>query len=286
MEKGTPSRTSEYTAILRALHQSVDDDPKILADPIAPAMVDICSDTYLRMFDERDQPSVKGPRSVIVMRSRYAEDCLAESVRGGTSQYLILGAGFDTFAYRQPLWARNLQIYEVDHPSTQQWKEERLAAAGIRAPANLIFTPVDFEAMSLLDGLLRYGFDLAKQTFCSWLGVIMYLNQDAISKTLEFMVGLPTGSEMVFDYFVPIEALSEEDASLSRTEAERFGRMGEMVMSRFTPVELERMLLARKFSKVVHFSVDDGVERYFKGRRDGLGTRPTTRRAQLMRAIV
>ena len=142
-----------------------------------------------------------------VVRSRYAEDCLKDVAQRGVCQYLILGAGLDTFAYRQPQWAHELTIYEVDHPTTQQWKYERLARAGIALPGNLQFTPVDFESASLSEGLRASSFDFTAQTFCSWLGVIYFLTEESIDATLRFIHRLPAGSEIVFNYWVASEAL-------------------------------------------------------------------------------
>jgi len=159
MEKGKTSRTAEAAAAQRAIHQSFDDGPKILVDPIAPKIVDVDGDPYKFAVAARDLPNMKLLRSNMVLQSRYAEDCLAEAVQRRVRQYLILGAGLDTFAYRQPPWGRSLHIFEVDHPLTQESKKERLAAAAISAPANLTFAPIDFQSVSLSDGLRAYGFD-------------------------------------------------------------------------------------------------------------------------------
>ena len=148
MEKKGRSVTAEGVAIQRALHQTLDAAPKILEDPIAPLLVDLASETnkaYIARVESMTS-SVRSPfRAVFVMRSRYTEDCLAESLVRGVRQYVILGAGLDTFAYRQPPWANSIRIYEVDHPASQEWKRERLEAAKVRVPENLIFAPIDFE---------------------------------------------------------------------------------------------------------------------------------------------
>jgi methyltransferase (TIGR00027 family) len=153
MEKGKPSKTSEAVAIHRAIHQLVDDQPLVFSDPIAPQIVDRTSDFYVRLFTESGQQTAIARRGAFVLRSRYAEDCLRDVVLRGIRQYLILGAGLDTFAYRQPQWAHELTMYEVDHPITQQWKYETLRAASIPLPGNLQFTPIDFESNSPSEGL-------------------------------------------------------------------------------------------------------------------------------------
>jgi methyltransferase (TIGR00027 family) len=237
----------------------------------------------MRLFAERDRPIEKLTRSMIVMRSRYVEDCLADAVvQRGIRQYLILGAGLETFAYRQPSWAKTLRIYEVDHPGTQEWKKERLKAAGIVAPANLTLAPVDFESMSLDEGLRVPGFDFSAETFCSWLGVIVYLTKEAIDKTFEFIHRLPPGSEIVFSFDVPLQVLSGMEAEVATTHRNLMAAMGEPFVSPFSPAQFETKLHRMGFSQVIHFS-PDAQEWYFRGRRDGLAAQHIE---QLMRAIV
>jgi methyltransferase (TIGR00027 family) len=172
------SVTAEGVAIQRALHQMLDAPPKILDDPIALLLLDLASGSnkaYIAGVESMTRP-VKSPfRAVFIMRSRYTEDCLAESLVRGVRQYVILGAGLDTFAYRQPAWGISLRIYEVDHPASQEWKRERLEGAKVRIPRNLIFAPIDFETTSLREGLSTAGFDSCTPSFFSLLGVSQYL---------------------------------------------------------------------------------------------------------------
>jgi methyltransferase (TIGR00027 family) len=130
MQHDQRSRTIHLPAIMRALHQSIDDDPKILIDPVAPGLIEVDDDRGW-LAPLLDHPFAKGWRAGFALRARYAEDCLAEGVQRGVSQYVILGAGLDTFPYRQPSWGRSLRIYEVDHPITQQWKRDRLKVTDI-----------------------------------------------------------------------------------------------------------------------------------------------------------
>jgi methyltransferase (TIGR00027 family) len=283
MEKGKPSKTSEAVAIYRAIHQLVDDQPLVFFDPIAPRIIDRTSEFYVRLFTERGQQMARARRGAFVLRSRYAEDCLKDVVLRGIRQYLILGAGLDTFAYRQPQWACELTIYEVDHPITQQWKYEKLMAAGIPLPSNLQFTPIDFESMSLSEGLRTSSFDFTAPTFCSWLGVMYFLTEQTIDATLKLIRGLPPASEIVFNYWVASEALASSEAETSRLFLTQVAEMGEPVLSQFTPEQLETKLRRIGFSEVVHFGPDDGHERYFKGRTDGLSA---DRFSRLIRAIV
>src|SRR5271163_1910279 len=141
MEEGRPSRTAEGAAILRALHQTLDAEPKILNDPIAVRLVDPSSDVYkafVQGLEEMPAALRLRRRGYAVMRSRYTEDCLAESLAHGVRQYVIMGAGLDTFGCRQPSWATSLRIFEVDHPATQRWKRAKLSDAGIQIPKNVI----------------------------------------------------------------------------------------------------------------------------------------------------
>jgi methyltransferase (TIGR00027 family) len=284
MESDKPSRTSEAAAVHRAVHQLLDDEPKILSDPIALRIVEMAAGIDLRV--EASRPVFKQMRSRLVMRSRYAEDCLADAVaQRAIQQYLILGAGLDTFALRQPLWAGSIQIFEVDHPATQRDKRERLERAGLVAPRNLHFAPVDFESISLSDALHECGFDFGSQTFCSWLGVTYYLTEEAVDRTLEVVHRLPRGSEIVFEYAIALELLPpEEKEQIAAAEArKRTMGINEPTVTRFMPTELEAKLRRIGFSEVHDFSHVEAQERYFKDRRDGLAADQAN---HLMRAIV
>ncbi len=175
MEVGKPSATAVGAAIERALHQSLDQEPRIFYDQVAEPLVGPELERYraiARLF-----PFARRIRANMVMRSRYAEDCLAESIARGTRQYIVLGAGLDTFAYRQPTWAGPLRIFEADYPATQNWKRNRLSAARIIVPTNLTFVPVDFERGLLHEALANAGLDFTLPTFVSWLGVTQYLSE-------------------------------------------------------------------------------------------------------------
>jgi methyltransferase (TIGR00027 family) len=288
MEKDKPSRTAEAAAIHRAVHQLLDDEPKILVDPIALRLVEMSKniDLDVDLNVEASDPVFKQLRSRLVMRSRYAENCLADAVaQRAIQQYVILGAGFDTFAFRQPSWTRSIQIFEVDHPATQRDKRERLERVGLLAPSNLRFSPIDFEATSLTDGLSGCGFDFKSRTFCSWLGVTYYLTEEAIDRTLEAVRQLPSGSEIVFEYAIALELLSREEREQIAADEVRKKNLGirEPTLTRFTPALLLAKLRRIGFSEAIDFSTEDAQERYFRGRRDGLAADPSF---HLMRAIV
>jgi methyltransferase (TIGR00027 family) len=284
MEKGQPSSTAEGAAVMRALHQTLDEEPKILDDPIAMRLIDPESEVYKMVVAIlASDPTQARFRGIWVMRSRYAEDCLAESVANGVRQYVLLGAGLDTFAYRQPPWAWSLRIFEVDYPATQQWKRGKLTAANIAFPDNLKLAPVDFETTSLKQGLAAAGFDFNVPTFFSSLGVTQYLTEEAFDLTLKFVLSLPPASEIVFSFVLADSALSAEDAAAAALHASNAVHKDEPWLSRFVPEQLASKLAAQGFSKVVYFSTDDANDRYFRGRRDGL---EAWRVEQMMRAVV
>src|SRR5215831_1547529 len=181
VEERPASRTAIGVAVLRALHELHDDSPKLLRDPIIPLLL---GDEVLQQAKANQEwlqdPLTTALRSHVVLRSRYTEDCLHEAVDSGTRQYVILGAGFETFAYRQPAWAEPLRIFEVDHPASQRAKVERLRLAGISIPTNVEFVAADFESASAQSASLREvlslsSLDLTAPAFFFCLGVLVYL---------------------------------------------------------------------------------------------------------------
>jgi methyltransferase (TIGR00027 family) len=263
MDETKPSRTSDIPAIMRALHQTLDDEPKILADPIASRLIDIAGlDSWLATM--LDHPFAPQWRAGFLIRSRYAEDCLAEGVGRGLSQYLILGAGLDTFAYRQPNWAKAITIFEIDHPATQRHKRERLAKAGIAPPDNLSFVPVDFETTSLRDALRATHFAFDRATFCSWLGVTQYLTMAAIDAMLDFILSLAPASEIVLSFILPQDSLSGIEADAVATAAAKSAEVGEPWLSRFDPSDLALLLRRIGFSEVVHLTPEEAYKRYLR----------------------
>jgi methyltransferase (TIGR00027 family) len=281
MEEGKPSGTAIGAAVVRALHLAVDDELKILDDPIAARLV--APELKWQQAIVRWFPLGARLRANFVMRNRYAEDCLGESLSGGVRQYVLLGAGLDTFAYRQPGWARALRIFEVDYPATQRWKLDRLSAAGISIPDNVIFVPVDFESVTLGAGLSAARFDLSCPTFFSLLGVSQYLSEEALDVSLKFVLSMPHPSEIVFSFVRSAEALSLGERAAASMFAAIAAARGERWLSRFVPERLVRKLFAMGFSRVVHFSADEANQRYFRGRRDGLAV---SRLEEMMRATV
>jgi methyltransferase (TIGR00027 family) len=215
-------------------------------------------------------------RAHVVLRSRFAEDRLAAAVHRGVTQYVILGAGFDTFALRQPDWAQALKILEVDHPGTQAMKRSHLAVAGLAMPENADFATIDFEHESLRDGLLRYHASLDEPTFFSWLGVTMYLKEDAIDAVLRSVAAFPEGSEIVFTFVMPP---GDSPSPLAR----RTASLSEPWVSYFEPDALETKLHGAGFSKVEFLSSAEAEAKYFRQRPADL---PIPRRTNILSAVL
>jgi methyltransferase (TIGR00027 family) len=179
-------------------------------------------------------------------RSRLAEDALSRAVEGGTRQIVILGAGLDTFALRNPHDARHIRIYEVDHPATQAWKRQRLDEAQIALPPWLVLVTVDFERDDLGEKLAAAGFEQNSPAFFTWLGVVPYLTHDAIGGTLDYISSIQN-SEVVFDYMEPPEAFSEELRQLEAARSEQLKKIGERSVTRFDPVGIAAILRSHGF---------------------------------------
>jgi methyltransferase (TIGR00027 family) len=194
MQEAQPSRTAMRVAMRRAAHQLFD-VPPVLNDPLALAIVGEEAAAQLRAESRTHGGRIASTiRAFMAVRSRLAEDELARAVSRGVSQYVILGAGLDTFAYRNPHPVSALRVFEVDFAATQAWKRRKLAAAAIPLPASLSFVSVDFESESLAERLAGAGLDRQQPTFFTWLGVTMYLTDAAIASTLEFIASTPAGS--------------------------------------------------------------------------------------------
>lgn len=271
------SNTAHGVMVLRAVHQLIDDEPHILDDPVAVQLLDEESRNGILQHPEhfRYGPAL-ALRAHVVIRSRFAEDRLAVAVGDGVRQLVVLGAGFDTFAYRQPAWASAVRIFEVDHAASQQAKRARLVAGGIAVPPNVTFAAVDFEEETLLAGLLRHGFDPQAPASVSCLGVLVYLTADAVQGVFRFAAALAPGSELVST--VRLKRSAEERESLIATAA---AAAGEPWLSDFDPGELVAHLRNMGFSSVTLTSGPELDERYALNRRDGLHP---TRRMTMLRA--
>jgi methyltransferase (TIGR00027 family) len=212
------------------------------------------------------RPFSLGLRAHVVARSRYAEDLLGLAVARGVRQYVLLGAGLDTFAHRNSY--AELRVFEVDHPATQAWKRELLAASGLDAPVGLTYAPVDFERESLAEGLAAAGFDTGAPAFFAWLGVVPYLTLEAFRATVRYVAGCAPGSGVVFDYGQPRAALPLLERLAHDSLAARVGRAGEPFRLFFTPEEVRAELAG--FGGIEDLGSAEINARYFAGRADGL----------------
>ena len=264
MRNARPSRTAQRVAMRRAAHQSLD-DPKVFEDPLA---VVIAGEPDGQASAEH--PYSRSLRAFIAVRSRYAEDQLADAVERGIRQYVVLGAGLDTFAYRNPWRSAGLHVFEVDHPATQEWKRAQLREAGIAIPEEMTFAAVDFERESLEEGLLTAGFDKRKPAFFSWLGVTPYLSRPAFDATIEFIASMPTGSGVVFDFAIERRLLTPTQQLALDTMAALVARAGEPFQLFFDPAALVSDLARIGFGNIEDLNCDQINARYFAGRADGL----------------
>ena len=267
LAEGQPSATAQFTASLRAAHQLID-HPRIFDDPLALRIIGAQAEAAVRARAGKSRAAWLRP--FVVVRSRYAEDELARAVQRGVHQYVVLGAGLDTFAYRNPYPGSQLRVFEVDHPATQAWKRGRRQETGIAIPDSVTFAAIDFEKQTLAGGLRQAGFRAEEPAFFSMLGVVPYLTHTAAIETLKVVASLPPGSEIVFDYAIPPDTLGKEErARLEETASVVAGR-GEPWLTYFEPAALGAELRAIGFSRIEDLGPDELHERYFKGRTDGL----------------
>ncbi len=267
MQEGKFSRTARRVAIRRAAHQLLD-HPRVLDDPLALRIIGSEAAEDLRSNPKEHHAFSRAFRAFMAARSRYAEDELARAVANGVRQYVVLGAGLDTFAYRNPHAA--LRVFEVDHPATQGWKREQLEAAGIAIPAALTFVPVDFERQTLADGLGQAGFALSAAAFFSWLGVTPYLTREACMSTLSLIATMPAGSGVVFDFAVDPALLNPGQRQALDALSERVARYGEPFQLFFDPGKLKDELRRMGFCRTEFLQGKEINARYFKDREDGL----------------
>ena len=261
MKPNEPRRTALMIARQRAAHQVLDHG-SILNDPFAMKILREDEKDVLQFANAH--PSASIGRLFTAARSRIAEDALSRAVDKGIRQIVILGAGLDTFALRNPHGARQIRIYEVDHPATQAWKRQRLADAQIAPPPCLIFVPVDFERDDVGDKLVAAGFQQNAPAFFTWLGVVPYLTEHAIGRTLDYMSSIQN-SEVVFDYMEPSAASSEELRQLDTERTERLKKLDERSVSRFEPAGVAAILRSHGFAAVEDIDFREIASRFGRG---------------------
>jgi len=254
----------------RAAHQLLD-RPRIHDDPLAFAILGEAQAAEMRANPRRfeDGPVAPRLRAFLAARSRLAEDALAQAVAAGVRQYVVLGAGLDTFAYRNP--HPGLRVLEVDHPATQAWKRERLAEAHVAIPASVTFAAVDFAAEPLPQALSNAGLRRDEPSFFSWLGVTPYLEPANVLATLAAIAPYTAnGGGVVFDYHVPPALLAPPQRAAFEAMAAQVAAAGEPFRGFFEPASLIAALRAMGFHEVHDLGPDELNARLFSNRADGL----------------
>lgn len=254
-----PSRTALATAYARAYHHFVD-EPKILNDNLANRLLGAAEDDVLQreaatLGSATDPEWQRIRRLLVVSRARFAEDVIAHELDHG--QVVILGAGLDTFGYRNQ--SAGITVFEVDHPATQEWKRRHLAKAGIDIPESLHFVPVDFETDDLADRLAKAGFDRKVPTVFVWLGVTMYLTEPAIGGTLEYVAAHEGPVWLIVDYLPPAGPVGAQSLS---ERAARVAAVGEPWLSFFTPEAMGALLHQHGFRIIEDRSAQDLLAGY------------------------
>ncbi len=272
MDAAQPSRTAWGVAFRRACHQLHDAPPLVLADPIAVPLLGAQALPELQAArKDLDDPGNLVLRAWLVARSRYAEEKLAEAVGRGVRQYVLLGAGLDTFAHRNPF--PGVRVFEVDHPATQAWKRRLAAAAELPPQPNLTYVPVNFEMAVAGESdlgccLLQAGFDPGAPAFFAWLGVVLYLTLPAFRATVGSIAERPSGSGVVFDYTLPRHALPPREQAVRDRFMARVASIGEPMQLSLLPSEVARELSS--FSNIEDLGAPELNSLYFANRPDQL----------------
>ena len=270
--ESAPSRTAMFAAVSRGLFRLETASPWVLDDVLALVLV---GPVWQQLRDQFD-PLFPGPvrreaRAAVCTRSRYAEDRLAA---GAFTQYVILGAGLDSFAWRRPDLLGSLTVFEVDHPASQAWKLERVREIGLPLSDSQVFVPADFEAEPVQDVLGAAGFDWAQPAMFCWTGVAPYLTAQAIESTLRTIAAAAPGSEVVFSYRAEDSVLDDAGTEYARIYTPIAASVGEPLQPGWPVSEIERLISRCGLTVVDHPARADLQQRYFAGRTDGL--RPYT----------
>lgn len=268
-----PDDTAVRVALWRALHVELDPPPHVLDDVIGCRLAQ--PDPDWRSRGDMHPDGTRAFRASIVARARFLDDLVREHASAGIGQYVILGAGLDTFAQRHRELTDSLRIYEVDQPGTQDWKRRRIAEEGYPSPPGLHFVPVDFESgESWWDTLQANGFDVDSPAVVSSTGVSMYLTRAATDATLRQVAALAPGSVLVMTFLLPLNLVDEGERSMQADVEAAARSSGTPFISHYAPDEMAAMCTAAGFSSVRHVGPAELTERYFAGRTDGL--RPPT----------
>ncbi|WP_206997099.1 class I SAM-dependent methyltransferase [Trinickia mobilis] len=277
-----PDSTAIRVALWRAMHVQIDSPPHVLEDEIGLQLA--APDEGWRSRPDMHPQGTSGYRAAIVGRARYIEDWVVEQAGRGVEQYVILGAGLDSFAQRRPAIASRIRVFEVDQPGAQAWKQERLIELGFGIPDWLRLVPVDFEAgQSWWEQMAAAGFEAEQPAVVVSTGVSMYLTREANLATLRQIAKLAPGSTLAMTFLLPLELVDLEDRAQHQMVYERARAAGTPFVSFFSPSEMLELAREAGFRQVQHVSTGDLVQRYFVGRTDGL--RPSSGESFLVAAI-
>jgi methyltransferase (TIGR00027 family) len=273
-----PENTAVRVALWRALHVEVDAPPYVFEDVVGLKLV--APDPGWQSRPDMS-PFTRPFRASILARARFIEDLVTQQVALGVEQYVILGAGLDTFAQRRPELASHLRVFEIDQPGPQAWKRQRLVDLGLGVPPFLRLVPVDFEAGdNWWERLAASGFDSARRALVASTGVSMYLTQEAIVATLRQVASLAPGSTLAMSFMLPIELVDPELRPGLERAAAGARESGTPFISFFTPAAMLALAREAGFKEVQHVSAATLAERYFAGRQDGL--RPPNNSEELL----
>jgi methyltransferase (TIGR00027 family) len=274
--------TAVRVALWRAMHVQIDSTPHVLEDEIGLRLA--APDDGWRRRPDMDPQATSGYRAGIVARARFIEDLVTEQAGHGVVQYVILGAGLDTFAQRRPEIASHLRVFEVDQPGPQAWKRQRLIELGFGIPEWLRLVPVDFEAAASWWGrLAAAGFDASRPAVVASTGVTLYLTKDAIAATLRQIATLAPGSTLAMTFILPLELLDPDDRPQQQAVQKSARAAGTPFVSFFSPPEMLALARDAGFTQAQHVATADLIQRYFTGRTDGL--RPSSGEAFLVATI-
>ena len=263
-----PDNTAVRVALWRAMHLQIDGSPHIFKDEIGLKIANPDSDWQKR--PDMDPKGTSGFRASIVARARFVEDFVLEWIPQGIQQYVILGAGLDTFAQRYSDKTSHLRVFEIDQPAPQIWKRNRLKELGYNIPDWLHFVPVNFETNSWWKSLLVSGFDPKKKSIISSLGVSMYISKEATMETLRNILSLTSDSTFVMTFLLPIDLVEPEDQMGLTFSMKGAASSGTPFISFFTPDEIKELAQSAGFKNIKVISTNNLREMYFKGRKDGL----------------
>ncbi len=276
--EAAPDNTAVRVALWRALHVEVDAPPHVFEDVVGLKLA--APDPDWRNRPDMS-PFTRPFRASILARARFIEDLVAEQVERGVGQYVILGAGLDTFAQRRPELASRLHVFEIDQPGPQAWKRQRLVELGLGVPSFLRLVPVDFEAGdSWWERLAAAGFEAARPAVVASTGVSMYLTRDAILATLRQVASLAPGTTLAMSFMLPIELVDPELRPGLERAAAGARESGTPFISFFTPTDMLALAREAGLREVEHVSAATLAERYFTGRQDGL--RPPNNSEELL----